>query len=150
MPLFLILAGMSPFPARAEQVKADLTVERAWVRLVPPSANVTAAYMIVRNDGARPAYLVAAETPDAANSELHRMSSAGGMMSMAPVDAVTVPARGRAALEPEGFHLMLIGLRKPLRRGQKVTLTLHFRGKRRLTVVAEVRESAEAASGGSR
>jgi copper(I)-binding protein len=130
--------------SRAEPAKEAVTVQDAWVRAVPPSANVTAAYMVIKNDSDEPAALESIETNAASSAELHRMSRDRGMMTMAPVPSVPIPAHGRAALEPSGYHLMLIGLKKPLRAGDRVKLILHFRGRRTLAVTATVQDSADA------
>ena len=39
---------------------------------------------------------------------------------------VDVPAGGKTALEPGGLHVMLIGLKAPLKEGDKFPLTLTF------------------------
>jgi len=139
------LATALTFRLRAEPAKDALTVRDAWVRAVPPSASVTAAYMVLQNDSDAPASLESVETGAASSAELHRMSRDQGMMTMAQVPNVPIPARGRTALEPTGYHLMLIGLKKPLRAGDRVKLTLHFRGKKKIAVVATVQESAPVA-----
>lgn len=55
------------------------------------------------------------------------------------VRAVAVPRHGTLHLRPGGLHVMILGLRKPLRPGQAVELTLRFRHAGTRTVRAEVR-----------
>jgi copper(I)-binding protein len=138
-------ALLSAPPAQA--AKAPITAQGAWVRSVPPSSRVAAAYLLIKNDSDKTMYLESAETSAAADAEIHRMSETGGMMTMESVSVVPVPAHGQAVLEPGGYHLMLIGLKKPLRLGDKVRLTLRFRGKYKLAVAATVREAAPDAAG---
>lgn len=125
---------------------SPISVSGAWVRAVPPSSSVSAAYMTINNDSGEAAYLESAATTAARSAEIHLMASADGMMTMKMVDGVAIPAHGRVSLDPSGYHLMLIGLRKPLQPGASVKLALRFRDGRALTIAAPVR--AEAGAGG--
>ena len=70
--------------------------------------------------------LVAASGDVAERIELHTHTMDGNIMKMRRVDAVEVPANGSVALQPGGFHIMLIGLKKPLQEGGSFPLTLTF------------------------
>ncbi|MEG8019573.1 copper chaperone PCu(A)C [Sphingomonas sp. LR55] len=55
------------------------------------------------------------------------MSMDGGVMRMRQlVDGLAVPAGGTATLAPSGNHIMLIGLKSPLKAGERVPATLRF------------------------
>jgi copper(I)-binding protein len=43
-------------------------------------------------------------------------------------------------LKPGGFHMMLMGLTRPLKTGDKVQLTLNFEKAGKIPVTAEVKE----------
>ena len=62
-----------------------------------------------------------------------------GMMSMQEVAAIEVPAGGEVALEPGGYHVMLLDLAAPLADGETVELTLEFEQAGTVTATAEVR-----------
>lgn len=64
-----------------------------------------------------------------------------GMMSMQPVDSIDVPAGATVALEPGGYHVMLLDLAGDLVAGDTVELTLTFGDGSTQDVAAEVRES---------
>jgi periplasmic copper chaperone A len=61
-------------------------------------------------------------------------SPSGPVVSMVKVDALSIPAHGRRALQPGGDHLMLMGLNTPLTAGADVEITLLFEGAAPLTV----------------
>jgi copper(I)-binding protein len=58
----------------------------------------------------------------------------GEVMKMRRVQAVEVPAKGSAALQPGGFHIMLVGLKHPLQEGERFPLTLTFETAGEITV----------------
>lgn len=131
---------------------ADVTVEAPWIRGVVAGQSSTGAFMTLRSTEA--AELVGMSSPAAESLQVHKTAMVDGMMTMEPVDALAVPAHGSVALEPGGLHVMLVGLRVPLRPGDKVPLTLTFRGADRresaVTVQAEVRDVTGAPSHGKR
>jgi copper(I)-binding protein len=59
-------------------------------------------------------------------THLHSVDDAGGMARMRAVEGVDVPAGKTIALAPQGLHIMLMGLEKPLVAGERFPLTLHF------------------------
>lgn len=129
---------------------AGLAVVEPWVRtaIAPGAGGLSgtapvnsAAYVVIRNPGAEPDALVSVETEVADTAELHSVTMDAGIMRMRAVDSVPVPARGEAALEPGGRHVMLIGIRRPLEEGDSVPLTLRFRSGASVDVVAPVRRS---------
>jgi len=128
---------------------ADVTIESPWIRGVVAGQSATGAFMRIRSTEA--IELVRVASPAASEASVHRTAMVDGMMTMAPVDALAVPAGGSVALEPGGYHVMLVGLRTPLRPGAKVPLTFTFRGadrrERSVTVQAEVRDLTGAPSG---
>lgn len=119
-----IVSGMASMDSRAAE--DELTVEAPYVRLAPPHAPATAAFMVIRNSGASPRTLVAAESPAAKQVELHDHVHENGMMKMRQVSDIVVPAHGQVEFKPGGLHIMLIGLNAPLKAGDPVNFTLHF------------------------
>ena len=70
--------------------------------------------------------LVNAESSIAGIVEIHDMKMNDGVMEMKALDAVIVPADKLVALAPGGMHVMLMQVKKPIRKGDKVRLTLTF------------------------
>jgi len=141
----LLLTSLAAVGHGAEK-KADaahITVKDAWVLEVPPSSEMSAAYMKIENSSAKGSTLVAAQSDVARVVELHKMSDEGGMMKMEKVAQIQVPAKGSVALESGGLHIMLIGLQRKLKQGDQVTLTLRFEDGTEEKVVAPVRKRSE-------
>ncbi len=104
--------------------QAPLTASGAWVREPVPGRTVTAGFVVIENPGAADIQVVGASSDVAGTVELHEMVRSGDMMKMAPVKSIVVPAKGKVELRPGGLHLMLFELKKPLKEGDTVTLTL--------------------------
>lgn len=118
---------------------SGITVSDAWVRNPPISDQPNAAYLVIQNNGAADQLL--SVTSDIAQTiELHESMESGGMMQMSPVPNIPIPANGTVELKPGGFHLMLIGLTRPVKTGDKVQLTLNFEKAGKIPVTAEVKE----------
>ncbi len=127
----------------AEDTRKDIVVSNAWVRLMPPSQKTTAAYMVIENNSDKEMVLESASTDVASMTHLHRMGHSNGMMTMGSAGEVRIPAKSKAVLEPGGLHLMLIGLKKPLNKGDVVVMILHFQGGNNIVIKADVHEEDE-------
>jgi len=70
----------------------------------------------------------------------------GTTMKMRSVDAVELPAGKPVELKPGGLHVMLLDLKQPLSKGDRVPLVLRIEGADRKvveqTVTIEVRDVA--------
>jgi len=136
-----LAAGGAVLAAAAQAQPAS--VKDAWVRAPAPGQKVVGVYMeIVSRTNAA---LVAVASPLAARAELHSMALEDGVMKMRPLERIELPAGTAVKLAPGGLHIMLIDLKQPLQRGEKVPVTLTVlqldSGSRSaLTVRAEVRD----------
>jgi len=118
----------------------NLTITDAWVRAIPPSRDVTAAYLVIENRMDRDRELRSIESPIAANAELHATRYEDDVMSMVKMESLTIPSRGAVVLEPGGIHIMLFGVNQALAEGDAVQLTLHFADQETIDVMVEVRK----------
>lgn len=109
------------------------------VRLAPPNAPVTAAFMVLRNEGDRPVVVRRADSEVAAITELHNHIDDNGVMRMRQVPEIVVPTRGEVVLKPGGFHVMLIGMKRALKENESVGISIECADKSRQTVQAVVR-----------
>ena len=137
--------------AAAGSKTGDISIEAPWSRATPGGAKVGAGYLTIKNGGAAPDRLVSATADIAERTEIHEMSMSDGMMKMRQVtDGVAVPAGASIALAPNGYHLMLLGLKKPLTEGGTFTGTLTFEKAGAIEVTFEVRGiGARAADAGA-
>jgi copper(I)-binding protein len=113
--------------ALATSAFAQVTVDQPWARATVPQQTASGAFMQLRS--ATPARLVAVSTPAAASVELHKMEMNGQMMKMREVDSIELPAGEVVNLGAGGYHLMLMGLKRQLKEGDTVPLSLVVEGK---------------------
>ena len=109
-----------------------------WVMAADNGGN-TAAFMLLKNTGSDVDRLVKVEFADAMETDIHETKMTDDMMQMSPVDAVEIPAKGQVELKSGGYHVMMMGLTKDLKNGDKVNLTLTFEKAGSATVAMEVR-----------
>lgn len=109
-------------PVAAGEVESSVKVANAWVRAPAPGQKTAGAY--VELTSGRDAALVAAGSPAAARVEMHSSSVEGGVMRMRALSRVDLPAGQTVRLAPGGNHLMLVDLKRPLKPGDIVALTL--------------------------
>ena len=141
----IVLAALVGGPVRADT--PEMVVTAPWVRAVPPVSSMTAGYLVLENRGSRPGVLLAAESPDFDAVELHRTVEVDGLSRMVAQERVEIPPGARLVLEPGGYHLMLMGFKRPLKPGDAVRLTLRFDGGYALEVSAPVATGADADPG---
>ncbi len=122
-----LLTACLMFSAGVLAAAADqISVDKPYVRLLPPGAQTTGAFMVIRNAGDKDVKLVKADNPASRVTELHTHLNEGGVMKMRPVAAIEIKAKGEALLQPGGLHIMLIDLKAPLKEGDVVPITLGF------------------------
>jgi hypothetical protein len=124
LSLTLIAAAFAAATA-VHAAPSVLKASEGWSRPAVAGTNGV-GYLTIENSGKTADALVKVETPVAERVDMHTVSMAGGVMKMAKVDKVPVPAGGRVVFGPEGAHLMLMNLKKPLAIGDKVPATLTF------------------------
>lgn len=104
----------------------NVTVQDPYVRLAPPNAPATGAFMVIKNNGDKDVKVLKADNPVSKVTELHTHLNEGGVMKMRPVSAIEVKAKGEAVLKPGGLHVMMIDLKAPMKEGDIVPITLTF------------------------
>ncbi len=127
--LFLaLLFTLGTIHAASHGTKADnLEITGAWARATPPRAKNGGAFLTVTNHGMVADKLVAASTEMAKKTELHNHINDNGIMRMRHVPHVEVPAHGQAVLKPGSYHVMMMGLKGPLREGEMLMVKLTFK-----------------------
>jgi copper(I)-binding protein len=114
-------------PAHARAPTHSVVVSDAWSRPAPAGLQTGVVYMTLTNPTSEPDRLIDASSPVATTMDLHRSSMVGGMMTMTPVPGgLTIPAHGRVDIAPNGYHFMLIGLRRGLEVGATFPVALRF------------------------
>lgn len=121
----------------------SLHIDHATASPTAPGQPNGAAYLTIENTGAEADRLIALETPVAEATEAHDMSMEGGVMSMRKLDAVEIAPGTPAVFQPGGMHIMLIGLKSPLKAGETAPLTLTFEKAGKITVDIAIEKPAE-------
>jgi copper(I)-binding protein len=117
------------------------TISDAWVRPPMGADSPAAGYLTMKNSSDQADALLSVSSPVASSVEIHETTTdASGMMGMQPVDKIEVPAGGTVALEPGGYHLMLMGVTQMLEVGSKVELDLVFERAGKVVVQADVKQ----------
>lgn len=96
--------------------------------------------MTIQNTGPEEILLKSAACEIAEVVQIHTMEQVGEIMKMKEVKELRIPANGQMTLAPKGYHIMLIGLLKPIAEGEVIPLSLNFASGAAVKVEAEVRK----------
>ena len=135
IPRWLVLVLL--LLAAGNALAGQLTVKSAWARATPPGVSVGVVYFQLENGSAKSDRLLKLTTTVAASAGVHRTEIVEGIAQMREVAVLHVAPRERIEFAPGGYHVMLMGLKKPLIAGQKFELELLFEvtGARKVAVV---------------
>lgn len=143
----LLIAALAALPHAAA---AEVVAKDPWARATVPAQRASGAFLSLKSDV--PAALVSAASDAAATVELHEMKLENDVMRMRPVSRIELPAGQEVVLKPGGYHVMLMGLKRQLTKGQKLPLTLRIEYKdgkaEELRVEAEIRDLTAGAGHG--
>lgn len=136
--MFSQLALAMAASASSLSMAASLEVVNPAVRAMPPGAPASGAYVTLMNHSEQERFLVDVESSAADTVEIHVSEMQGDTMVMNRVQQIAVPAHGQATLKPGGYHIMMIGLAKPLKAGDQVAFTLVMKNGERIPMQAPV------------
>jgi copper(I)-binding protein len=126
-------------PEAAAEPSGSVTVDNAWARESTPQG-VSAVYMVmilVANDADR---LKSVRSSAADSVEIHETRVEGGVATMHRVENLDIEPDTPVVFEPGGLHLMVIGLKRPLKSGDSLPLELNFAHAGKLTLEVPVGE----------
>ncbi len=123
-----ILASIALLACLAKPAMAnDIMVMNAVApESLTPAAKTGAIYFSIMNHGTSDDALVSATTPAADHATVHETKMENDVMKMSKVERLAIPAGSMVDLRPAATHLMLTGLKAPLKEGETVSLTLIF------------------------
>lgn len=122
-------------------------VDGAWAVPSLVGARNGVAYFNLENQTGVADRLMRASTSAAERAEVHRDEVKNGVMSMRATGPLPLAPGERIALKPNGLHLMLIGLKRPLRAGDHIAVTLTFEHHAPLTMEVPVQADPPGESG---
>jgi copper(I)-binding protein len=126
--LLNILASIALLASLAKGVLAGdiMVMNAAAPESLTPAAKTAALYLSIMNHGAGDDALVSVTTPAADHAAVHETTMENDLMKMAEVKRLVIPAGSTVDLKPAATHVMLTGLKAPLKEGETVSLTLTF------------------------
>lgn len=101
---------------------SEITIGEPWARATAPGQENGAVYLTITSQAG--ASIVAVSSDIAARASLHSMIHENGVMKMRELEALKLPAKQEVKLNPGGNHIMLDGLKQPLKEGDGVALVL--------------------------
>ncbi|NIJ12098.1 hypothetical protein FHU38_002442 [Saccharomonospora amisosensis] len=139
-----VAACGSQSQAESPAEESAVVITDAWVKATADTgqgANMTGAFMRLRNNTDSEVTLTSATTDVAGMVEIHEtVPSEGSMVMRKKEGGLPVPPNGTVNLKPGGDHIMLMKLKRQLAPGDEVTLTLELSGAEPVTVTAPVKE----------
>jgi copper(I)-binding protein len=116
---------------------AQVTVTDPWLRATVPAQKSAGAFFGLQS--AKSVRLVGVSTPVAGRAELHEMAMENNTMRMRQVDGIDLPAGKPVNLATGGYHVMLFDLKRQLKEGETVPVTLVVQdgAKKRSSVTVE-------------
>ena len=144
--LALLLLG----PAAAQEFKiGSIVVERPWTRATPGGAKVAGGYLTIRNTGKEPDRLIGGTLAQAGRFEIHESRLEGDVARMRHLpNGLEIKPGQSVTLAPGGHHVMFMGLKAPLKQGERIKGQLTFENAG--TVEVEYAVEGIGAKGGGR
>jgi copper(I)-binding protein len=122
----ILIGGLAMLAACSQQGKTEIDVTSAWARPTRGDAP-GAVYVTIENKGDNDDRLIGAMTDHAAMAMVHQTEMSDGIARMRMAGEINIPAGKSIKMVPGGTHIMLEGLRTPLRTGDQFELVLKFR-----------------------
>jgi len=132
---FMFLVSCASYAA-----ETSIKVTDVWSKATPNGAKTAVVYMTIENSGATADRLISVDTSLADKAQVHMMMMDGSSMEMRDMgENLSIPAQSKVELSPNGYHVMLMGLKQALTNGSHFNLSLHFAKAGTINVVSEVK-----------
>ena len=142
----VILVSTVAYSQSREADRMKVRIEAAWARRAPmmkgdstAGSGNGAVYLTIVNPGSVSDDVIAVSSDVAETAELHESYEESGITMMRPIVKLHVPAGGKLEMKPGGYHVMLINLKRELKVGQVISVTLALQKAGRVPVRATVK-----------
>jgi periplasmic copper chaperone A len=132
LAIFFLLGACAP--------TGGIEVREAWARPAAQGEN-SAIYFMIRNQAREADELTGVSSEIAEAVEMHESRMDGDVMQMHQLQFIPLEANAEITFKPGGLHIMLIGLKKDLKIGNEVELTLHFKNFEEIKLLVPVQEA---------
>lgn len=113
--------------AAGQAVAGNIAVSQAFARPTVPGQPTGGAYISIENKGKVADTLKSVSSAVAKSTEVHTMKMDGDVMKMREVGSIDIKPSEKISMQPgDGYHIMLMGLNKPLKVGDHFPMTLDF------------------------
>ena len=127
---------------KSKQQQADIEISQAWARALPPVVPNGAAYFTLVNHSNKDIVLTGVSSDIAKHSMLHESYFDDDKVAMRHIEELVVKPHKSVTFKPGGFHVMLMGLKKPLTKGGEFTLSLLFKNGSKITTQVKIKDAA--------
>ena len=135
--LYFLVAILALTLGACNKKSPQISITDNWVRATTEGQNIGAAYMTITSP--TDTSLIKVESSASDSVEIHSMSMEKGVMKMRMLEELNIKANIPNKLAHGGFHLMLFDLKKPLKVGESVSFTLHFKNQAGKEVLSTVK-----------
>ena len=135
----IALVSIAAMAAQAHEFTVgDIAIGHPYARATAPGQPTGGAFLRLENRGKADDRLLSASADVGKSTELHTMKMEGDVMRMRELPSIELPAGKYVELKPGALHLMIIGLKGPLKEGDKFPLRLKFEKAGEVTVTVNV------------
>jgi copper(I)-binding protein len=100
--------------------------------------------MLMHNHSTEDDALVGVSSDIATAAEIHLSQvKADGTMEMTKQESIALPVDAEVELKPGSYHIMLIGLKQDLKKGDEFALILHFKNHEDITLTVPVLDAPD-------
>jgi len=146
--MFLLSATVSTVVNAHDFQVGELLVKHPYAMPSPTGSKNGAAFLKqIKNSGKLADQLVSVRTQIANKAEIHEMKMDGDVMKMRAISGIDIPPGAEVSVakgNANGYHLMLLGLKKPLKDGDKFSMWLTFKRAGEVKVEVGVQSPADA------
>lgn len=123
-----------------KQLTGSIEISNSWVR--PATEGMTSGgYFSIYNGTAKSDTLIGIDSEGVESADVHKSYTTGdGLSGMTPAGRLAIPSGDSLVLEPGGYHVMLMNLKKDIAESDTLELILEFTGASAIKVLAAVKE----------
>lgn len=116
-----------------------INISEPWSRMTARSVNVGGVFANFINNSRQDDVLISASSSRAQSVQMHESIHDNGMMRMREVKGgIALPKGQVVELKPGGLHIMLIGIKTPLKVNDQFDLRLNFKNAKSQIVTVKV------------
>jgi copper(I)-binding protein len=126
--LLAVFAATAASTLNAHDFKAgSLIIDHPWTRATPGGSKIASGYMVITNKGATSDRLIGGSLEHAGRFELHETRLEGDVARMRSLPkGIQIKPGQTVKLAPGGYHAMFVGLKQPLKQGERIKGQLIF------------------------